>query len=48
MDASRQCQCNDCESHTLTDCINQKCECCDLEDSFAVLIKRENMDVLAA
>jgi hypothetical protein len=31
------CKCGNCQSHTMADCINGRCDCCDLEDTFSVL-----------
>ena len=34
-----RCGCKECQSHTMADCINNRCYCCDLEDIFMVLTK---------
>ena len=39
------CSCPECRSHSLADCINNKCDCCNLEDAFAV-ISRQNAPVI--
>ena len=35
------CKCGNCQSHTMADCINGRCYCCDLEDMFALLTMHE-------
>ena len=39
------CKCGRCNSHTLADCINKRCYCCDLEDMLAVLTNYNAMEV---
>lgn len=39
------CKCGRCNSHTLADCINKRCYCCDLEDILAVLTNYNAMEV---
>jgi hypothetical protein len=46
--AEVRCNCQDCRSHTLADCINNRCDCCDLEDAFAVISGQEAPDILLA
>jgi hypothetical protein len=42
------CNCPDCRSHTLADCINNRCDCCDLEDAFVVISKQQVPHILLA
>ena len=35
------CKCDACLHSSRTDCISNKCQCCDLEDEFAVLARAE-------
>lgn len=46
--AEVHCRCQNCRFHTLADCINNRCDCCDLEDAFAIMSKQEASDVLLA
>ena len=39
------CKCGRCNSHTLADCINKRCYCCDLEDMLAILANHNAMEV---
>lgn len=39
------CKCGQCNSHTLSDCINKRCYCCDLEDMLAILTNYKAMEV---
>lgn len=36
------CKCDACSHSSRIDCINAKCQCCDLEDEFAMLARAEN------
>jgi hypothetical protein len=38
-----RCKCNDCSAgnHSRMDCLNNKCQCCDMEDMFALLSRIE-------
>ena len=44
--ANQKCDCVDCKFHSLADCVNNRCYCCDLEDVFALLSKREKAELL--
>lgn len=46
--AEVHCSCHNCKSHTLADCVNYRCDCCDLEDAFAIISRQEAPDVLLA
>jgi hypothetical protein len=39
------CKCGECNSHTVADCINKRCYCCDLEDMLAILANYNAMEV---
>jgi hypothetical protein len=39
MEVRHRCKCRECQSHTMADCINNRCYCCDLEDIFMALTK---------
>ena len=39
------CKCGQCNSHTLSDRINKRCYCCDLEDMLAILTNYNAMEV---
>ncbi len=41
-----KCECSDCASHSLADCVNNRCSCCDLEDAFAILSRQEKRRLL--
>jgi hypothetical protein len=40
-----KCDCVDCKSHKIIDCINYRCYCCNLEDAFALFTKQEKQDL---
>jgi hypothetical protein len=46
--AEARCNCPDCTLHTLADCINNRCDCCDLEDAFIIISRQRAPDVLLA
>lgn len=46
--AEVRCNCPGCRLHTLAYCINNKCDCCDLEDAFIIISRQEARDVLLA
>ena len=35
------CKCTKCEHKNRIDCINNRCQCCDLEDGFSLAVKAE-------
>jgi hypothetical protein len=36
------CKCSQCRAHPMHECINQKCDCCSLEDMFSVLTRADD------
>jgi len=43
---SKKCDCPDCKSHSILDCINYRCYCCNLEDAFALFTGQEKRDLI--